>query len=266
MNNKRVLVTGASSGIGEETARELADRGYRVDLAARSVDEMNQIADDIVEGGGEANVHSLDLQSSDSIQQLADELEPLDNPPDILINNAGYGIYGRVDQVPMEQARELYETNLLGTMELTKRAIEWMKELDGGRIVNVTSGVAKRGFPAMNHYSASKAALESLSESMKLEMEPFDITVQVVYPIRTETSFSDVAKRFVPGDFEFPSHGPTQSAETVAKTIADGLKSGQFRLHPHYSSRLIGTLNEWSPWLVETLTGLRDTVRRTFDD
>jgi short-subunit dehydrogenase len=261
----RILVTGASSGIGEATVRELADRGYEVDLAARRVEKMESIAEDIHSNGGVARVHELDLQSPESIETLAQKMVEQDVPPDTLVNNAGYGVYGRVDQIPIEEARALFETNVTGTMDLTKRAVSWMKSLGHGRVINVTSGVAKRGFPAMNYYSASKAALESLSESMKLELEPFDITVQVVYPIRTETEFSNAARRFVPGEFDFPDHGPTQSAETVAQTIAEGLKSERFRLHPHYSSRFIGVLNEVAPWLVEWVTGLRETVRRTFD-
>jgi len=147
-------------------------------------------------------------------------------------------------------------------MKLTKLAIKWMKRQGGGRIVNVTSGVAKRGFPIMNYYSASKAALESMSESMKLELAPDNITVQVVYPLRTETGFSAAAQRFVPDDFQFPSHGPTQSADEVAKAIVSGLRSTRFRIHPHYSSKFLGTLNEWFPGFVEWVTGLRELVKK----
>jgi len=259
-----VLITGASSGIGEATARELGNRGYKVILTARRLNRLKTIAKEIRANGGEAEAYELDLQSSNSIQSLVDSLCEMNQPPHCEIHNAGYGIYGRVDQVPVEEARDLFETNLFGAMELIRRSVDWMKNQENARIVTVASAVAKRGFPVMSYYSASKAALESMSESMRLELEPYDITVQIVYPVRTTTEFSDSARRWVDEPFEFPSHGPTQTSKEVAKSIAEGLQSNKFRIHPHYSTKILGTLNEWFPGLVSQLTRLKSVVRETF--
>ncbi len=260
-----VLITGASSGIGAALSRRLAEEGRRVHMAARSTDEMNRWVEQTRPVPGRLRTHECDLRSESSVRQLLDELGQEPAPPRVLVNNAGFGIYGRFDQVPPERARELFETNFFGPLRLTRGMVEWMKSGGGGRIVNVASGVSKNALPAMGSYAASKAALESISESLRLELAPFDITVQVVFPLRTETGFSGRARRFVPEDFSFPSGGPTQTPQQVARAIAEGMKHSRFRIHPHFATRFLGTLNEWSFRLANWILGVRETVRRTFD-
>ncbi len=262
---KSALVTGASRGIGEEVARRLAASGYKVFLAARSLGRLQALAQELNETGGQAEAVKLDLQEKESIVKCAEKVEEhCAGDLGVLINNAGYGIYGRVDQVSLKAARQLFEVNYFGALELTLELLSVLESGAGGRVINVASGVAKRGFPVMSHYAASKAALESISESMREELRPRGIKVQVVYPLRTESGFSKAAQRFVPRGFSFPGHGPTQSAEAVAGTIERALEKNKFRIHPHYSTRLLGVLNELAPGLVARILKFKETVLRSF--
>jgi len=265
MSRQTVFITGASGGIGRATARVLAEGGYRVLLAARRQKQLAQIVEKINNSGGKAKYYYLDLGEEKSIANCARQVLQSKNPPDILINNAGYGIYGLLEDIPVEEARHMFETNFFGALSLTRHLLPALKKSDSGRIINVTSGVAKRGFPVMNYYSASKAALESMSECLKEELEPCGICVQVVYPLRTETGFSQSALRYVPDSFSFPSSGPTQTAGEVALAISRGLKGKKFRIHPHYSTKMLGVLNEICPGLTSRLLKLKDIVDSAFD-
>ncbi len=260
MDSKTVLITGASSGIGLACARRLAGEGHEVLLASRRENLLQRAAEEINEDGGQADYLPLDLSEESSIESVAQKLLQRASSPDILVNNAGYGIYGLVEDIPLEEARQLFETNFFGALALTRKLLPALKASDSGRIVNVASGVAKRGFPVMNYYSASKAALESMSECLQQELRPYDITVQVVYPLRTETGFSDSARRYVPEDFSFPAAGPTQTAEEVAEAISRGLETDKFRIHPHPSTKLLGVLNEISPLFTAQLLTMKDIV------
>ncbi len=264
MAEEAVLVTGASRGIGEATARELAGGGHRVYLAARSKNRLEQIAGEINEAGGQAEAIELDLQEAASITTCVEKVSEMTPPPGILINNAGYGVYGRVEEVPVGEAREMFETNYFGAVQLIRELLPVLKRARGGRIINVASGVAKKGFPVMSHYAASKAALESISESLRWELEPEGVIVQIVYPLRTNTGFSAAARRFVPDNFSFPSRGPTQFPVTVARAISRGLQTNKFRLHPHFSTRILGLLNEIFPRLVGRIMKFPSTVKNSY--
>jgi short-subunit dehydrogenase len=266
INKRSVLITGASSGIGAETARLLGEKGHQVFLAARSFEKLKKISSEINSAGGQATPLKLDLEDKNSILDCAKKINAEAASPFVLINNAGYGIYGRVEEVPLKEARRMFETNFFGALQLTKKLLPLLKKQPTGRVVNVASGVAKRGFPIMSYYAASKAALESISESMRLELEPYGIIVQIVYPLRTKTSFSEEAVRYVPDSFEFPSHGPTQTSAAVAGAIVRALNCDRFRIHPHYSTKLLGVLNEIFPALTAKIMSLRETVRRSFDE
>ncbi|MFP4687999.1 MAG: SDR family NAD(P)-dependent oxidoreductase, partial [bacterium] len=258
-------VTGASSGIGAATARLLASQGHSVFLASRSFEKLEEIAAEINNNGGRAVAVKLDLEDKNSIEKCAQQVIRCAAAPFVLINNAGYGIYGRVESVPLPEARRMFEINFFGALYLTNSLLPLLKKNPPGRVINVSSGVAKRGFPIMSYYAASKAALESISESMRLELEPYGIVVQIVYPLRTGTAFSSAAVRYVPDGFKFPEHGPTQTATAVARAINRGLNSKRIRIHPHYSTKLLGVLNEFFPELTAKILSLRETVRRSFE-
>jgi NAD(P)-dependent dehydrogenase (short-subunit alcohol dehydrogenase family) len=186
-NPRTVLVTGASSGIGEATARAFLHRGWKVHAAARRTDKMAFLA----EAG--AVVHFLDLTDESSIRDLAERLGKASVPLDVIVNNAGIGVYGSVEEVPMGEARRQFEVNLFGIARLIQLFLPAMREARSGTIVNVSSIGGRVYTPMGAWYHASKHALEGLSDCLRIETAPFGIRVVVVEPGAIETDFAEIA-------------------------------------------------------------------------
>lgn len=176
------LVTGASSGIGEATARELAAAGLTVYAAARRTDRMRALA--------EIGIHvlALDVTNDDSMQQAVDTIVAEHGRIDVLVNNAGYGSYGALEDVPMQEARAQMEVNVFGAARLTQLVLPHMRVQRSGTVINVTSMGGKITTPLGAWYHATKFALEALSDCLRMEVAPFGIDVVVIEPggIRTE--------------------------------------------------------------------------------
>jgi len=177
-----VLITGGSAGIGKIAAAEIAGKGYQVYAAARRLQKM--------EGLRESGIHPIrmDLSDSRSIQEGVKEIFSLSPGIDILINNAGYGSYGAVEDVPLQEARRQFEVNLFGLAELTKAVLPGMREKGRGRIINVSSIAGRIHAPYAAWYHASKHALEGFNSCLRSEVSPYGIKVISIQPgpIRTE--------------------------------------------------------------------------------
>ena len=182
MDQKVALVTGASSGIGAATARRLRAAGYLVYAGARRVERMQQLA----EAG--IRVRPLDVTNDSSMTRVIDEIVAAGGRIDVLINNAGYGSYGSVEDVPLAEARYQLEVNLVGMARLTQLVLPRMRAAGTGKIVNVSSMGGHFGEPLGAWYHASKFAVEGFSDSLRLELHEFGIDVIVIEPgaIRTE--------------------------------------------------------------------------------
>ena len=181
-----VLVTGASSGIGKETALRLLGEGYSVYAAARRVDEMS----DLDELG--AAVVAMDVTREDDVVSVVRQIEEEAGGVDILINNAGFGLYGAMEDTPVEDARRQFEVNLFGPARLTQLVLPHMRRQGKGRIVNVSSMGGRIYTPLGSWYHASKHALEGWSDCLRLEVKGFGIDVIIIEPGVIETSFGDV--------------------------------------------------------------------------
>jgi NAD(P)-dependent dehydrogenase (short-subunit alcohol dehydrogenase family) len=184
---RTILVTGASSGIGEATARAFLERGWTVHAAARRTEHMTSLA----EAG--AHVHFLDLTDETSIGDLVSRLGDTPGSLDAIVNNAGIGVYGSVEEVPMVEARRQFEVNLFGIARLTQLILPAMREARSGTIVNVSSIGGRVYTPMGAWYHASKHALEGWSDCLRLEVAPFGIRVVVVEPGAIETEFAEIA-------------------------------------------------------------------------
>lgn len=178
------LVTGASSGIGQATAAVLLAAGYEVIGAARRLEPMGALA-----GRGLVPVE-LDLSRGASITALADRLGA-DHPGgvDLLVNNAGYGLFGAVETTPIAAARRQFEVNLFGLAHLTQLLLPAMRQRGSGRIVNVSSMAGRIYAPLGAWYYASKHALEGWSDCLRVELRPFGIAVVIVQPGIIRTAF-----------------------------------------------------------------------------
>ncbi len=180
--SRTALVTGASAGIGEATVRQLIAEGYTVYAAARRMDRMAPL-----KAAGTRTI-ALDLVDDASIVATMETIRRETGRIDLLVNNAGYGSYGALEDVPMEEARRQCEVNLFGLARLCQLALPMMRAQASGTIVNVTSIGGKFGEPFGSWYHATKFAVEGLSDCLRLETRPFGIRVVVVEPgaIRTE--------------------------------------------------------------------------------
>ncbi|HEY9293239.1 MAG TPA: SDR family NAD(P)-dependent oxidoreductase [Microlunatus sp.] len=200
-------MTGASSGIGAATATLLASQGHRVVGAARRTGPIEKLPGVTAVG--------LDLTDSGSITSAVDAATGKLGKVDVLINNAGYGQFGSIEETPIDQARRQLEVNVVGLIALTQQLIGPMREAGRGRIVNVSSLAGEFSSPMAGWYHASKFALEALSDSMRLELGQFGIDVVVVQPGPVRTPWHDDALSSLD---EASSEGPyAGTAQAVAR-------------------------------------------------
>lgn len=187
MSEKVALVTGASSGIGEVTARKLQELGYTVYGAARRVDRMKKLE--------EAGIRTLamdvtdDASVTDAVEQIIAETGRID----VLVNNAGYGSYGSIEDTPLDEARRQFEVNIFGAMSLTQKVLPHMRAQRSGTIVNISSMGGKMYTPLGGWYHGTKFALEALSDSLRIEVEPFGIDVVIIEPGGIATEWGGIA-------------------------------------------------------------------------
>ena len=181
-----VLITGASSGIGKETAKKLLEEGHTVYVAARRLERMR----DLEELG--AHALSLDVTSEEDIVAAVDRITAEQGGIDILINNAGFAMYGAMEDTTLDDARYQFEVNLFGLARLTQLTLPYMREQGAGKIVNISSMGGKVYFPLGSWYIATKHALEGWSDCLRIELAPFGIDVIIIEPGLIQTKFADV--------------------------------------------------------------------------
>ncbi|GAB4029709.1 oxidoreductase [Spirosoma gilvum] len=182
---KVILITGASSGMGKEAAIKLIQDGHIVYTVARRIDQMQ----DLKAMGGYPM--KMDVTSEAAIQQVVDTIIQKEGRIDVLWNNAGYGLYGSVEDVPLEQARRQFEVNLFGLASMTQKVVPYMRKAQSGTIINTSSMGGKLYTPMGAWYHASKHAIEGFSDCLRLELSPFNIHVVVLEPGIIRTEFGD---------------------------------------------------------------------------
>ncbi len=212
MDKKVALVTGASSGIGEETAYALKEKGFVVYGAARRVDRLAKLTDKGIE------VIELDVTDDQSMQNCVNTILQKEGRIDVLVNNAGYGSYGAVEDVPIEEAKRQFEVNIFGLARLTQLVLPKMREHKYGKIVNIASVGGRVWTPFGSWYHATKFAVEGLSATMRLEVEPFGIDVIVIEPGGIATEWGAIA-----ADHLQKTSANGAYAE-MANRVADGMR------------------------------------------
>ena len=173
-----VLITGCSSGFGLETARHFLAQGWQV------VATMRTPHDDVLPPSERLRVLPLDVTDADSIRACIAAAGPVD----VLVNNAGIGLLGALEGIPLTRVREIFETNTFGTMAMTQAVLPQMRERGAGVVVNVTSSVTLKALPLLAVYTASKAAVNAFTEVLALELAPFGVQARVVLPGRSPTT------------------------------------------------------------------------------
>ena len=203
-HGKVILVTGASSGIGFDAAQTLARQGHRVYAAARRVERMEPLKDDGV------TVLRMDVTDSLSMAEGVKAVMDAEGRMDVLVNNAGYGYFGAIENVSMEEARRQVEVNVFGLAELCHLVLPVMRQQRSGRIINISSIAGKMVMPFGGWYHVSKFSVEALSDALRMEMKPFGVDVVKIEPGGIKTDWGKIAAQ----------HLAESSKGTVYETVA----------------------------------------------
>jgi short-subunit dehydrogenase len=235
IQEKVVIITGASEGIGLATAHLFAEAGAKVALAARSADTLHSIVNELHEQHREALAVPTDMRNKDAIEALVDSVFEQYGRIDMLINNAGQAVRGHVADVDIEQFRQIFELNVLGPVEAIQAVIPKMRQNGGGLIINVSSNVTQMHIPAIGAYAATKAALNMISDTAREELASENIRITTMFPRATATNFGQNSLATPKTNHQGPRPGQggyeSDSAEAVAQKI---LEAACHELHNQY--------------------------------
>ena len=235
---KVAVVTGASSGIGFETALALAKEGYYTYATMRDTKKSDKIKELVQKDNLKIDVLELDVDDEGSVKTAMKKILDEKQRVDVIVNNAGWGLWGCVEDVSVDEFKAQFETNFFSIIRLIQEVGPTMRKQGSGKIVNISSVAGRIGFPASPAYISSKFALEGLSESLRLEMSPFGIDVIIIEPgvIKTnflnpvklakksesDTAYSDITAKVVSGVKMMAEMGTP--AKEVANTIVKAVK------------------------------------------
>lgn len=226
-----IIVTGASSGIGRETAFKFAKQGATLILAARTADKLQQVADEVrqINSSARSLVIPVDVISQEQVQAMVDSVMKEFGKIDILINNAGGGATGMIEQEDfIDKARHLMEADFYGKIYCAKAVLPIMRKQGSGVIVNLSSFVGLKAFPGFAAYSATMHAITGFSDSLRQELHGTGIHVATIHPALTQTAFIQDTN---PADLPPPFRNMTPlTAETVAKQIIHAVLAKKSRV------------------------------------
>lgn len=256
---KVILITGASSGMGKVTAEELIKEGHTVYCAARSADKMK----DLEKIGGK--VLTMDVSDRNSIETGVNELIEEQGRIDVLWNNAGFGLYGPVEEVSLEKAKYQFEVNLFGVASLTQLVLPYMRKQQSGLIINTSSMGGKIYTPLGAWYHATKHALEGWSDCLRLELKEFGIHVVILEPGLIETGFAST----VEDHFSTESlNGPYKKIVRGVMNAASGglMKGSSPAIIVKTVKKIINTKNPKTRYLVGAMAKPVVTMRKILGD
>ncbi len=258
----RILITGASQGIGKALAEAAAARGAKVIVCARKVELLTEVAEQIRAKGGAIEVVQADITHPDDRRRLVETAERAFGGLDILVNNAGIGATGHFADCSPERLREIMEVNFFGLTETTRVFLPMLKKGNRPAIVNISSIAGKRGIPARSEYSASKFAVQGFSEALRAELAKDGVDVIVVCPGLTQTNFSQnmiEQKALVKLD-----HMRGMSAEAVAWYTLKAIEKGYNETCLTLKGKLMVLVSRFLPWIADIV--VKRKVRGLFKD
>jgi short-subunit dehydrogenase len=247
MSEARVIaITGASAGIGRATALRMAREGYAIAACARRADRLDSLAGEIGAAGGQALAIVADVTSEREMANFVERTIERFGRLDVMMCNAGFGIYGAIDDISADQMRKLMDINYFGTFYAARAGLAVFRRQGRGHIVIVSSIAGKRGVPYMGAYSATKFAQIGMAECLRAELAGSGIHVTVVCPVSTASEFKDVMIRETGSDVS-RSLGPVQSADDVAEAVARAIAHPVAEVHPYVPARGLVLLNALAP-------------------
>ena len=239
---KVALVTGSSSGIGFETSLALARNGFHTFATMRDLGKDEKIKQIIEKEDLSIEILELDVDSEESVNRAIKTVSEKKGRIDVLVNNAGYGMWGTVEDVSIDEFKKQFETNFFSIIRLIQKVAPIMRKQNSGNIVNISSVAGRIGFPVSPAYISSKFALEGLSESLRFELMPFGINVIIIEPGVIKTNFFDSMK------MSEKSQRDSTYKEITDKVISGVKMMAEMGTHPkEVADIVIKTLGEEKP-------------------
>ncbi len=189
-----VLITGCSSGMGLVTSIYLAEKNYKVYASMRDLNKKEQLMTASKKAGVDIKLLQLDVTDEESVKSAVGSILEKEGRIDILVNNAGYGSGGFLEEFSMPEIKEQFETNFYGLIRVTQEVLPAMRKQQRGHIVNISSIGGKIAFPVLSIYNASKFAVEALTESLRIELVPFNIKATTITPTGVKSNFNKSVK------------------------------------------------------------------------
>ena len=258
----RVLVTGASQGIGRALAVAAAKRGCRVIATARSADLLNELSAEVKATGGTIATVAGDITNPSDRQRMVEAAKEHFGGLDVLINNAGIGATGHFMETKPETLRQIFETNYFALCEMIRVFLPVLKQGNKPAIVNISSVVGRRALPARGLYSASKFAVAGFSEAIRAELAKDGIDVVVVNPGLTQTNFS---KNLLENTARISmEHQRGMTSEQVAEATLNAVAAGRHEVTLTFKGKLLVLVARFAPWVVDFIA--KKKVRELFAD
>jgi short-subunit dehydrogenase len=258
LQGKVVVITGASAGIGKETALALGKERASVVVSARRTDRLQQIALQIEQAGGSALALTADVSDEAQVQKIVSEALNRFGRIDVWINNAGVGLYATLEETSAELMEKIWRTNFMSTFYGIRHVVPVMKRQKSGHIITVSSVVGKRATPLNAAYCSTKFGQVGLMESARMELKNFGIQCSLIYPGSTESEFIEAQEN--PAKRPVRRHGPVQTSEQVAKEIVKAIRNPKAEVMTQSYGRILTIMNSISPGLLDWL--ISKTVKR----
>ncbi|MBD1913831.1 MULTISPECIES: SDR family NAD(P)-dependent oxidoreductase [unclassified Leptolyngbya] len=251
-----VLITGATGGFGQEITRQLLMAGSRLILADLDGAKLEQLAamQSSISAGKVLACVAAELSTVEGCELLYKQVQALNTSIDILINNAGIAVFGRMDEVPRDQWERLMQINLLAPMRLSSLFVPEMIARRSGHIVNISSAAGWVAIAGLTHYATSKFGLRGFSEGLQAEVKPYNVRVTAVYPFFSRTPILQ-SKRY--GSLQekakgIPDNLITDPAVVIRHTIR-AIERNQLHVFPDRTAYILHLLKRFAPWLLKSL-------------
>ncbi len=246
LSEQTIVITGATSGIGLTTARMAAERGAKLVLAARNETALQKIVKEINLAGGEAVSVVADVGNQEDVEKIVRKAVEIFGGFDTWVNNAGVSIYGKFEDVPVEDMRQLFETNYWGVVYGSLAAARHLKT-KGGALINVGSTLSDRAIPLQGTYCASKHAVKGFTDAFRMELEVDDapISVTLIKPAAIDTPYKDHARNYLGVEAENPP--PVYAPETVAEAILHSAENPTRDVFVGAGGKALSLLGKFAP-------------------
>ena len=251
LDEQVMVITGASSGIGLTTARMAAERGARLVLASRNEEALRKLTGEINSSGDERAVYVVaDVGSEGDVKKIAAEALNKFGGFDTWVNNAGVSVYGKLEEVPVEDMRQVFETNFWGVVHGSLVAASHLKT-NGGALINIGSTLSDRAIPIQGIYCASKHAVKGFTDAFRMELEAdgAPVSVTLIKPSAIDTPYKEHAKNYLEVEPQNPP--PVYSPETVAETILHCAENPVRDVFVGAGGKALSVIGEYAPRLTD---------------